>query len=57
MGILDTVRDMLFPDTERGVRYRCTSCGEEFDTARSDCPACGSTDVKEVEGFDARPDT
>ncbi|MDS0297750.1 hypothetical protein NDI76_03220 [Halogeometricum sp. S1BR25-6] len=57
MGVLDTVRDMLFPDTERGVRYQCTACGEEFETARGDCPACGSTDVKEVEGFDVRPDT
>jgi DNA-directed RNA polymerase subunit RPC12/RpoP len=57
MGILDTVRDMLVPDSESGVWYRCTACGEEFDTARERCPECGSTDIKEVEGFDMRPDT
>lgn len=57
MGLTDTLKDVLVPDNEPGVRYECTNCGERFDTARADCPECGSTDVKEVEGFDARPDT
>lgn len=57
MGIIDTVRDILVPDTEPGVQYECVECGERFDTAREDCPNCGSTAVKEVEGFDMRPDT
>lgn len=57
MGLLNTVKDMIVPDNERGVQYECVQCGERFDTARADCPACGGTDVKEVEGFDAAPDT
>lgn len=56
MGITDTIREVLVPDTEPGVRYMCTSCGEEFDTAEGTCPDCGSTDIKEVQGFDVRPD-
>ncbi|WP_436906727.1 DUF7129 domain-containing putative zinc-binding protein [Halosimplex marinum] len=57
MGIFDTVRDVLVPDNEPGVRYECADCGERFDDARADCPNCGGTDIKEVEGFDAAPDT
>ncbi|WP_164471788.1 hydrogenase maturation nickel metallochaperone HypA [Halosimplex salinum] len=57
MGIVDTIRDLLVPDTEPGVHLQCTSCGAEFDAPREHCPECGSTDVKEVEGFDMAPDT
>lgn len=57
MGVLDTIKDMLVPDTEPGIRFECTNCGETFDEARGECPRCGSTDVKETGGFDMRPDT
>lgn len=57
MGILATIKDMLVPDTEPGVRYTCANCGATFDTARETCPECGSTEIKEEEGFDMRPDT
>lgn len=55
MGIIGTVKEMLVPDTEPGVGYECVECGERFDEARETCPNCGSTEIKEVEGFDMRP--
>ncbi|UPW00203.1 hypothetical protein M0R88_17020 [Halorussus gelatinilyticus] len=57
MGIVETLRDMLVPDTEPGVALECTECGERFDEPLDRCPNCGSEAVKEVEGFDLRPDT
>lgn len=57
MSIVETIKDMLIPDTEPGVQLECTNCGATFDEPRSDCPECGSEDVKEIEGFDMRPDT
>ena len=57
MGIVDTVKDVLVPDNRRGVELRCTECGTTFDEPRERCPECGSTDVKEVGGFDMAPDT
>lgn len=56
MGIVQTLREMLIPDTETGVVYRCTNCGETFDDVHGECPACGSTEIKEEEGFELRPD-
>ena len=55
MSILETIKDVFVPDNEPGVRYRCTECGTEFDTARERCPECGSTETKEIEGFEMRP--
>lgn len=55
MGIFQRLKDVLVPDTEPGVQYECTECGERFDTARERCPNCGSTETKEVEGFEMRP--
>lgn len=57
MSLLDTLKDMLVPDTMRGIQYRCTNCGETFDSAHEHCPECGSTEIKEEGGFDMRPDT
>lgn len=57
MGLLDTVKDMLVPDTEPGIAFECMECGERFDEARDTCPNCGSTEMKEVEGFEMRPST
>lgn len=57
MGIIDSIKDMLVPDTEPGVAYECDECGERFETAEQHCPNCGSTDIKEVEGFEMRPST
>jgi uncharacterized OB-fold protein len=57
MSLVETIKDMLVPDNEPGVALECTECGQRFDEARSHCPNCGSEDVKEVEGFDMRPDT
>ncbi|WP_435177788.1 hypothetical protein [Halorussus sp. AFM4] len=57
MGIVDTIRDMLVPDNEAGVALECTNCGATFDEPYGECPECGSTEIKEIEGFDMRPDT
>jgi Zn finger protein HypA/HybF involved in hydrogenase expression len=57
MGIVDTLKGMLVPDNEPGVALECTDCGETFDEPLGQCPNCGSTEVKEIEGFDMRPDT
>jgi rubrerythrin len=57
MGVLDTIKDMLVPDTEPGVQYECIECGETFERDYQQCPVCGSTEIKEIEGFDMRPDT
>lgn len=56
MSIFGTLKDMLVPDTDRGVVYRCAECGETFETARERCPDCGSEEIEEAEGFDMRPD-
>jgi uncharacterized OB-fold protein len=56
MSLLDTLKQMLVPDTESGVWYECAECGAEFDTARERCQECGSTDLKETESFDMRPE-
>lgn len=55
MGLVDTLKEMLSSDTGGGVEYECVECGNRFDTARERCPECGSTGVKEVEGFEVRP--
>ena len=57
MSFLETLKDMLIPDTEPGIRYRCTECEEAFDEPHEHCPECGSTDIKEEEGFEMRPDS
>lgn len=57
MGIVETIKDMLVPDTEPGVALECTDCGTTFDEPRERCPECGSTEVKEIEGFEMRPNT
>ena len=57
MSLIDTLKDMLIPDTEPGVNFRCVECGETFDAPRERCPECGSTEIKEEGGFDMRPDT
>lgn len=55
MGLIDSLKEALVPQTERGVRYECVECGTQFDTARERCPECESTEIKEVEGFELRP--
>ncbi|MFC6826765.1 hypothetical protein [Halopelagius fulvigenes] len=57
MSLISTVKEMLVPDTERGVQYECVECGERFEKARKRCPECGEREIMEVEGFDMRPDT
>lgn len=56
MGIVQTLKRMLVPDTETGIVYECANCGETFDEVHEECPACGSTDIREDEGFEMRPD-
>jgi rRNA maturation endonuclease Nob1 len=56
MGLVETLKGMVVPDTEPGVALECTDCGETFDEPLGRCPNCGSTDVKEIEDFDMRPD-
>lgn len=55
MSLLDKLRDALVPQTEKGIRYRCTNCDEKFDEPHAQCPNCGSTEIKEEEGFEFRP--
>lgn len=55
--MLETIKDMLIPDTRKGVTQECTNCGAHFDEPRGTCPECGSGEVKEIGGFDSRPDT
>lgn len=55
MGIVDSLREMLVPDTEPGIVYECANCGEEIEEAVHQCPNCGSTEIVEKEGFDFRP--
>lgn len=55
MSLIRTLKDMFVPETEHGVVIRCTDCGATFEESHAHCPECGSTDVKEEEGFDMRP--
>lgn len=55
MGFFEKLKDAVVPRTAKGVRYRCVECGDQFDEAREECPTCGSTDIKEEEGFELRP--
>lgn len=57
MGIIDSIKDALIPQTEKGVRHRCTNCDARFDESYQECPECGSTEIKEEEGFELRPQT
>jgi rubrerythrin len=56
MGFIQNLKEMLAPDTEGGVVYRCAECGATFETAAEECPECGSTAIEEDQGFDMRPD-
>lgn len=57
MSLVSAVKEILVPDTERGVEYECVECGKRFETARKRCPECGSREIMEVEGFEMRPDS
>ena len=57
MGILDSIKRMFVPDTDRGIVYECANCGARFEETRHECPECGSTEILEREGFDMRPDS
>jgi len=48
---------MLVPANESGVTLECTDCGETFEEPPGECPNCGPTEIREIEGFDMRPDT
>ncbi|WP_313691869.1 zinc ribbon domain-containing protein [Halorarum halobium] len=56
MSVLQRLRDVLVPDTERGIVYECANCGHVVEEPRERCPECGSTEIIEQEGFDMRPD-
>lgn len=55
MSLISKLKDAIVPQTERGIRYRCTNCDNGFEEAREHCPECGSTEIKEEEGFEFRP--
>lgn len=55
MGLIEKLKDAVIPRTEKGVRYRCTNCDAQLDESHAECPECGSTDIKEEEGFELRP--
>lgn len=57
MDIFKRLKRAVVPDTDPGVILRCVECGETFDEPRGTCPACGSHEIKEEEGFDMRPDS
>jgi predicted RNA-binding Zn-ribbon protein involved in translation (DUF1610 family) len=55
MGIVDSFRELLVPDTEPGIVHECANCGEQFDKVHHDCPNFGSTEIIEQEGVDFQP--
>lgn len=57
MRILQRLKDALVPSTDPGVVFECTECGATFEEPREDCPECGSSEIKEEEGFELRPET
>ncbi|MFC4358453.1 zinc ribbon domain-containing protein [Halobium salinum] len=56
MSILQRLRSMLTPDTDRGVKFECSACGETFESDHATCPNCGSDNVVERESFEMRPE-
>lgn len=53
MGLIEKARGVLGGGARKMHTYRCTACGELFDTeethmARVHCPSCSSSAVTEV---------
>ena len=55
MSIVDKLKDMLVPRTEKGVRLKCADCGATVDGNPTGCPECGSHELVERESFEMRP--
>jgi uncharacterized OB-fold protein len=55
MGIIESVKDILVPETEEGIALECVECGTRYDPDRERCPECGAVESKEVGGFEMRP--
>ncbi|NHN46784.1 hypothetical protein G9464_04130 [Halostella sp. JP-L12] len=55
MGIVAKLKNMLVPDTEKGVELECAECGTTFDGDPRECPECGSHELVERESFEMRP--
>jgi rRNA maturation endonuclease Nob1 len=55
MSLVDKLKDMLVPQTEKGVRIECGDCGSTFEEDVTECPACGSQELIERESFEMRP--
>ncbi|WP_168192903.1 hypothetical protein [Halostella sp. PRR32] len=55
MSIVDKLKDMLVPRTEKGVRLECADCGAKVDGDPTACPECGSHELVERESFEMRP--
>jgi rRNA maturation endonuclease Nob1 len=51
MSVIDSIKEVFGvenPDrTDSPGRYHCQFCGEDYDTAYSFCPDCGSERVEE----------
>jgi rRNA maturation endonuclease Nob1 len=55
MSLVDKLKDMLVPQTEKGVRIECGNCGSTFEEDVTECPECGSQELIERESFEMRP--
>ncbi|WP_202935184.1 hypothetical protein [Halorussus amylolyticus] len=48
--VLDRLRDLLDSSDDDRELYRCVNCGDEFERAFRECPACGGPYVAPVDG-------
>lgn len=55
MGIVSKLKNVLVPNTEKGVELECANCGTTFDGDPRECPECGSQELVERESFEMRP--
>jgi rubrerythrin len=46
MRFLERLRQRL--TTESATRFVCGVCTAEYERRRPNCPACGSTDIREI---------
>jgi rubrerythrin len=55
MGIVSKLKNVLVPNTEKGVELECANCGTTFGGDPRECPECGSHELVERESFEMRP--
>ncbi|UTF52354.1 hypothetical protein [Natronosalvus rutilus] len=43
--MIETVKSLLFTESERETIYECRRCGTGVDSPSSTCPSCGNEDI------------